>query len=187
MTHPDDSPLGHEGEQEMRRRFPGPYHWDAQNLPLMLRPQITASLARFIEAQPFFFIATASAGGHCDASFRGRNYRADGQPLPALKVLGPAALAFPDYTGNGLYNSLGNILVNPQIGMLFMDFAQQRRARVNGRAVITQPDAVMDGALADLWPQAQAVVLVEVQQAYGNCAARIPRMVMQEGSDCPLS
>lgn len=174
-----DNPLGHLGELEMRRRFPSHYRWNEHNLPLMMRPSLAPSLARFIEAQAFFFIATANAEGHCDASFRGRNYDEAGLPLPALKILDERRIIFPDYSGNGLYNSLGNVLSNPHIGMLFMDFARQRRARVNGIAVIAEADE----AVKSIWPQAQAVVMVTVEQAYGNCTARIPKMHMVEGSD----
>ena len=178
-TQVPDNPLGHAGELEMRARFPSSYHWDEHNLPLMMRPRIAPSLARFIEAQPFFFIATADSDGHCDASFRGRNYDAAGTPLPALRVLDEQHLAFPDYAGNGLYNSLGNILTNPRIGLLFVDFEHQRRARVNGWAEIRAADA----AIREVWPLAQAAVFVTVEQAFGNCNARIPRLRMVPESD----
>ena len=89
----------------------------------------------------------------------------------------------PDFSGNVLYNSPGNIRANPHIGMLFMDFDRQRRARVNGLARIDLPDAVSQR----IWPMAQAVIRVEVEQAYGNCAARIPRLRMVEGSDAGFS
>ena len=131
-----DQALGHDGELDMRERFPGPYHWNETNLAAMIQPRISPALARFIEAQPFFFIATAKRDGHCDCSFRGREYSLAGRPLPALKVLDAQKLIFPDFSGNGLYNSLGNIRVNPHIGMLFMDFEHQRRARLNGIATI---------------------------------------------------
>ena len=173
-----DNPLGHEGELALRQQLPSHYRWDERNLPLMMRPSISASLARFIEAQPFFFIATASLEGHCDASFRGRNY-AQGKPLPVLKIMDAQHLMFPDYAGNGLYNSLGNILTNPHIGMLFVDFEHQRRARVNGIATVT----AVDEAVRHIWPQAQAAVVVTVEQAFGNCQARIPQMHMVTGSD----
>lgn len=179
---PPDNPLGHPGEQAMRDRLPGSYHWDEHNLPRMMRPDISAALARFIEAQPFFFIATASAQGHCDCSFRGREYGTGG-PLPALKVLDEGHVVFPDFSGNGLYNSLGNITENPHIGMLFMDFERQRRARVNGIAFIDPLNQIT----RQIWPMAQAVIRVKVEQAYGNCAAHIPRMRMVEGSDAALS
>ena len=179
---PDD-PLSRAGELEMRRRLPSRYHWDAQNLPAMMRPVIAPALARFIEAQPFFFIATAGQGGHCDCSFRGREYSRSGQPLPALKVLDESRLIFPDFSGNGLYNSLGNIIENPHIGLLFMDFERQRRARVNGIATVN----ALDEVARQIWPHAQALIRVEVEQAFGNCAARIPRLRMVEGSDAPFS
>ncbi len=174
-----DSALGHPGELEMRRRYPGQYRWDEDTLSAMMRPLLSPSLIRFVEAQPFFFIATAGPSGHCDASFRGREYDASGRPLPAVKVIEPTRLMFPDFDGNGLYNSLGNILENPHIGMLFMDFDRQRRARVNGRAAVRTADP----AALEVWPLARRVVEVTVEQAFGNCNARIPRLVMEPGSD----
>lgn len=163
----------------MRRAYPSRFQWDADGLARMVRPTLSPALANFIEARPFFFIATANAEGHCDASFRGREYSAAGLPLPAIKVMDECRLVFPDYPGNGLYNSLGNVAVNPHIGMLFMDFDRQRRARVNGRAEIVAADA----EIRRLWPLAQAAVWVTVEQAYGNCPARIPRMLMVADSD----
>lgn len=174
-----DDPLGHAGEMRMRQMLPSRYHWDADALRRMVRPSISPALAEFIEAQPFFFIATADGDGHCDASFRGREYSAGGEPLPAVRVLDHNTLMFPDFPGNGLYNSLGNVTVNPHVGMLFIDFARQRRARVNGRAEVVPADA----EIRRIWPLAQAAVRVSVEQAYGNCPARIPRMVMVPDSD----
>lgn len=167
-----DNALGHSGELEMRERFPSRYHWHEGNLRAMMRPEISTSLARFIEDQAMFFIATSDDEGHCDSSFRGQEHDASGQPLPAVRVVDPYCLVFPDYSGNGLYNSLGNILVNPHIGMLFIDFENQRRARVNGKARIERANA----ETRSVWPLAQAVVVVTVEQAYGNCQARIPKM-----------
>lgn len=178
-----DRALGHDGELDMRERFPGPYHWNETNLAAMMQPRISPALARFIEAQPFFFIATANRDGHCDCSFRGREYSLAGRPLPALKVLDAQKLIFPDFSGNGLYNSLGNIRVNPHIGMLFMDFEHQRRARLNGIATIALPDP----QAAALWPTAQVCIEVRVEQAYGNCPARIPRMQIHQDSDMAFS
>jgi len=174
-----DNLLGHPGELEMRERFPSSYHWNEHSLAAMIQPFIHVSLAQFIEEQPFFFISTASAGGHCDASFRGREYGRSGNPLPALRVIDERRLIFPDYSGNGLYNSLGNILSNPHIGMLFVDFGRQRRARINGLANVIEATDEIRG----IWPNAQCAVSVTVEQAYGNCPARIPRMEMIEGSE----
>ncbi|WP_417261468.1 pyridoxamine 5'-phosphate oxidase family protein [Celeribacter sp.] len=167
-----DTPQGHPGELEMRQRFPSDYHWNDHSLTAMMRPILSTGLARFIESLPFFFIATSDAEGHCDCSFRGREHDDTGAPLPALRVIDTGSLVFPDFSGNGLYNSLGNIQVNPHIGMLFMDFDRRRRARVNGIAQIIEASE----DIRSTWPTAQAAILVSVEQAYGNCQARIPRM-----------
>ncbi|MDO5657784.1 MAG: pyridoxamine 5'-phosphate oxidase family protein [Paracoccus sp. (in: a-proteobacteria)] len=172
----------HGGEEEMRAMLPSRYHWNEDSLAAMMRPELSPAMARFIAAQPFFFIATADAGGACDASFRGRDYDASG-PLPALIVNDPRHIIFPDFEGNGLYNSLGNLRVNPQIGMLFIDFERQRRVRVNGTAGLRRPTPLD----ATIWPAAQAVIEVTVAQAYGNCSARIPRLRMVPDSDAPFS
>ncbi|MCL2656244.1 MAG: pyridoxamine 5'-phosphate oxidase family protein [Betaproteobacteria bacterium] len=174
-----DSRSGHSGELRMRERFPSTYQWDETSASGMIRDRISPGLARFIEAQQFFFIATASMQGHCDASFRGREYSTFGKPLPTVWVVDEFHLVFPDYPGNGLYNSLGNIAENPHIGMLFMDFQHQRRARVNGKAAIVPADA----EVRETWPMAQAVVVVRVEQAYANCRARIPKLTVAPESD----
>lgn len=168
----------HDGEREMRKRFGSPYTHDEQPLDGMIMSFISPSLAAFIHRQPFFFIATADAAGNCDASFRGREHNASGEPLLACAVTGRNELLFPDYKGNGFFNSLGNIVQNPHIGMLFVDFEQQRRARINGRAEIIE----VDEELRQLWPQAKSIIRVTVEQAYGNCPARIPKMRMEVSS-----
>lgn len=164
----NDSPFNNDGEIEMRKKFPNSnFHWDEYNLSIMIRDFIDIGLARFVEKQRFFFIATADINGHCDANFRGAN-----DDVLACKVLDEKTLVFPDYSGNAMYNSLGNILSNPHIGMVFIDFQMVARARVNGSASIKE----MTPATNALWPEAQCYIEVQVEQAYRNCPARIPRM-----------
>lgn len=163
----------HEGEIEAQRRFHGGPAWDEARLSAMLRNRLPPAWARFLEAQPFFFLATANARGECDCSFRGCEPNASGEPYPLLRVLDERTLVFPDFGGNRLYNSLGNILVNPHVGLLFVDFQRQRRMRVNGRARIVEDSA----AYAEVWPSALRYVVVTIAQAYPNCKARIPRLV----------
>jgi hypothetical protein len=148
-------------------------------LDAMFRRSIPARLAAHIEALPFFFIATANAQGECDCSFRGREQNASGMPYPLVKVLDEHTLVFPDYPGNKLFNSLGNLIENGHIGMLFIDFQARSRARINGRAEIID-DA---GLFAHLWPLAQRYVSVTAEQVYGNCKARIPRMTLESPAD----
>lgn len=174
-----DKPISHAGELEMRRRLPSRHRMNEEKLAKMVSSQIDAKLTGFIERQSFFFIATSSDIGDCDANFRGRDSGATGRPEPLLKVTSPTELIFPDFAGNGFYNSLGNIQLNPHIGMLFMDFQEQERARVNGKAFIDQPDS----KTAEHWPKAQAIIRVQVEQAYYNCTARIPKMKMFTNSN----
>jgi len=169
----------HAGEVEAQRRFHGGPTWDEAQLAAMLRDRLPLAWARFLENQPFFFLATADARGACDCSFRGRETRASGEPCPVLRVLDERTLVFPDFSGNRLYNSLGNILVNPHVGLLFVDFQQRMRLRVNGRARIVEDAA----AYADTWPTALRCVVVTVAQAYANCKARIPRMTLTPQAD----
>lgn len=169
----------HPGERQAQEHFGGAAQWDAGALGAMFRQELDARMSAFIEAQPFFFLATADDAGNCDSSFRGRDHDASGRPLPVAKVLEPKRLVFPDFSGNHLYASLGNILVNPKVGLLFVDFTQQRRLRVNGGAAIVPADAEITG----LWPTARRAVVVTVEQAFPNCRARIPRLLPAGGEE----
>nr|WP_236587970.1 pyridoxamine 5'-phosphate oxidase family protein [Tumebacillus amylolyticus] len=119
----------------------------------------------YIEASEFFFLATSNSAGECDCSFRG------GGP-GTVRVLDPQTLVFPDYPGNGLYQSLGNLLENPHIGMLFIDFEKGQRLRVNGVARIST-----DARDLELFPGALSVVYVTVRDVYTNCSKRIPKLI----------
>lgn len=165
-------PISHQGEVDMRARFPNRHRITDEKLSKLVDDQINSSLASFIEKQLFFFIATASDAGECDANFRARNTTESGRPQALLLLKNPKTLLFPDFAGNGFYNSLGNIQQNPHIGLLFIDFQDQRRARINGNATVID----LDDETRDLWPDAQAIVQVDVQQAYNNCSARIPKL-----------
>ena len=56
-----------------------------------------------------------------------------GRPPGFVRVTGPSELAFPDYDGNGMFKSLGNIVVNPEVGLLFIAMGDKpQRLRVNG-------------------------------------------------------
>ena len=169
----------HEGEIEAQRRFGVEGQWSEFSLSAMFSATISKGLAGYIEELPFFFISTANNQGECDCSFRGREFDISGNPYLLLKVIDATTLVFPDYHGNNLFNSLGNIFVNPHIGMLFVDFERRARVRINGAAEIIE-DASM---YANIWPLAQRYLRVTPSQVYGNCKARIPKMVLVPPSD----
>jgi predicted pyridoxine 5'-phosphate oxidase superfamily flavin-nucleotide-binding protein len=111
----------------------------------------------FIERSPMLFLATADAEGRPDCSYKG------GMP-GFVRVLNSNTLAFPDYDGNGMFKSLGNMLVNPHVGMLFIDFEHPDRMRVNGTATVHDDDALLSE-----YPGAQLIVRVQAEQIFPNC------------------
>src|SRR2546428_10496453 len=104
--------------------------------------------AAFIQAMDMFFIATADAQGRPNCSYKG------GAP-GFVRVLDEHTIAFPNYDGNGMYLSMGNVLKNPNVGLLFIDFEKRDRVRLNGVASIDEHDPLMDE-----YPEAQFIVRV---------------------------
>jgi predicted pyridoxine 5'-phosphate oxidase superfamily flavin-nucleotide-binding protein len=111
----------------------------------------------FIERCDMFFIATADAGGQPQCSYKG------GDP-GFVRVLDEHTIAFPVYDGNGMYLTAGNALVNPRVGLLFIDFERRRRLRLNGVASVAEDDPL----LAE-YPEAQLVVRVAATEVFPNC------------------
>ena len=134
--------------------------------------RIDGHCAAFIRLAPFATLATASPDGWPDVSPRG------GDP-GFVRVLDEHVLAFPNYDGNGMYLSMGNVVANPQVGMLFIDFVSARpsRLRVNGVASIDPEDELMA-----VHPEAQFIVRVRATQVFPNCPRYIHRMALIERS-----
>ena len=128
----------HDGSRRLQERF------DTRRLADRMVEKIvhgvfTDADRAFIETRPMFFLATADAEGRPDCSYKG------GRP-GFVRVVDPETLAFPSYDGNGMFKSLGNLLVNPQVGMLFIDFESPKRLRVNGRATVRRGRSAPRGA-----------------------------------------
>lgn len=111
----------------------------------------------FIARADMFFLATADAQGNPTCSYKG------GDP-GFVKVLDERTIAFPSYDGNGMFLSMGNVLVNPNVGLLFIDFERGRRMRLDGVASIDPADPL----LAE-YPEAQLVVRVRAREVFPNC------------------
>jgi len=91
--------------------------------------KLTLEQQQWISEADTFFIASSGPGGKADASHRGGN--------PGfIKMLGDDAFVFPDYRGNMLFNTLGNIQINPNTGILFLDFDMGRTLQLTGRSKI---------------------------------------------------
>jgi len=143
----------------------------ADRLEERSRAQFSDDDKSFIEGCIYFFMATANAAGHPDCSFKG------GAP-GFVRVTGPSELAFPDYDGNGMFKSLGNLAVNPHVGLLFIAMhGNPRRLRVNGNARIDREDPLLSGTVG-----AQLIVRVKVDVIFPNCPRYIPSLTLTEPS-----
>src|SRR5215472_7500378 len=159
----------HEGMRRLQDRF------DTRRLADRLdeklgRAAFTDEDRQFIESRRLFFFATAGADGQPDCSYKG------GEP-GFVRVTGEDELAFPSYDGNGMFRSLGNVLVNPAVALLFVDFERPNRLRVNGSARLVDDDPL----LAD-FHGAQFVVRVRAARIFPNCPRYIHRMKVGEAS-----
>jgi len=124
----------------------------------------------FIEGLRYFFLATADTSARPDVSFKG------GEP-GFVRVVAENQLAFPDYDGNGMFKSLGNLSVNPAVGLLFIDFESPRRLRVQGQATIHRDDPLLASTVG-----AQMIVRVTATAIFANCPRYIPTMRMVKPS-----
>ena len=136
----------------------------------LARAAFTAEDRAFIESRPLFFLATADGSGRPDCSYKG------GAP-GFVRVTGVDELAFPSYDGNGMFRSLGNVLVNPAVALLFIDFERPSRLRVNGVSRLVEDDPLLAG-----FPGAQVVVRVRAARIFPNCPRYIHRMTIAETS-----
>jgi uncharacterized protein len=135
-----------------------------------MRSAFTEEDKAFIQRCRMFFIATADGSGHPECSYKGG--------LPGfVRVIDEKTLAIPDYDGNGQYRSWGNVMVNPHVGLLFVDFETPKRLRVNGTAVVSTDDPL----LAEL-PGAVFVVRLTAERIFPNCPRYIHKMQLVEES-----
>ncbi|MFD3658755.1 pyridoxamine 5'-phosphate oxidase family protein [Streptomyces sp. NPDC058620] len=140
-----------------------------------VHPYLTAAMRDFIHRQSMVFLSTADARGHCDATFRAG-------PPGFVTVLDDRTLAYPEYRGNGVLASAGNITENPHIGLLFMDFTHDHIGlHVNGSAQLLSdqelrtahpwiPVDTAPGRHPALW------TLITLHEAYVHCSKHIPHL-----------
>jgi predicted pyridoxine 5'-phosphate oxidase superfamily flavin-nucleotide-binding protein len=146
----------HDGNRKLQDRF------DTRRLADRLEEKTVRDHIRdddraFIEARDMFFLATADEEGRPQSSYKG------GDP-GFVRVLDEHTIAFPNYDGNGMYLSMGNALVNPHVGLLFIDFEGRRRMRLNGVASVDENDPLLPE-----YPEAQFVVRVRATEVFPNC------------------
>jgi uncharacterized protein len=118
----------------------------------------------FIEHSEMFFLTTINDKGQPTVSYKGGD-------MGFVKVLDSNTLIFPSYDGNGMFLSMGNIVGNANIGMLFISFQMPHRIRVQGTATISQ-----DAKLLAHYKEADFVVTVKLSELWQNCPRYIPKM-----------
>ena len=151
----DRRPFYHDGMRALQDRFDG--RRVADKLEEHRRhDDFWESDRAMIEAASFFFIAT-SFGDYVDCSLR------SGVP-GFVRIVGPGVLEYPEYDGNSMYRTLGNVSKNPNVGLLFVKFdGASYRIRINGRA------AILDDAEGLARHHAAKVVVRVVCELYTNC------------------
>lgn len=158
----------HEGQRELQDRF------DTRRLADRLDEATSDVISdphrAFIEARDMFFLATVDADGRPQCSYKG------GAP-GFVRVLDDRTIAYPSYDGNGMFLSAGNIGVNPEVGLLFIDLERGTRLRFNGTASIDVGDPLIDS-----YPGCQLVVRVRGAAVFANCRRYVHRYELVERS-----
>ncbi|HEX9681732.1 MAG TPA: pyridoxamine 5'-phosphate oxidase family protein [Acidimicrobiales bacterium] len=163
-------PMYHDGSRALQDRFDSRRIADRLE-QITVHSEFSADDSAFIEQCSMFFLATSDAGGWPDCSYKG------GMP-GFIRVADPTTLVFPSYDGNGMFRSLGNITVNPKVGLLFIDFEQPNRMRVQGTATLHDDDDLLDA-----FEGAQLIVRVAAEAIFPNCPRYIHRMHLGEHSE----
>lgn len=135
-----------------------------------LHARLTGDDRVLVESATMFFLATADAEGRPDCSYKGGD-------AGFVRVVDPGTLVFPSYDGNGMFRSMGNLVVNPWVGMLFIDFEKPRRLRINGRAKVNHQHDWLDR-----FPEADLLVEVAVESVFPNCPRYVHRLEPREAS-----
>ena len=161
---------GSQGEHELQDRYQSQGRAERFYRQQLL-DRLNQPMMAFISRQEMVWIATADAHGDCDCSFRAG-------PPGFIQVLDDRTLRYPEYRGNGVMASLGNIAENPHVGLVFLDFDQERIGlHVNGTDRFVEANDT-----AGAWPRAERWVQVQVQEAYIHCRKHLPHLVKVNGN-----
>jgi predicted pyridoxine 5'-phosphate oxidase superfamily flavin-nucleotide-binding protein len=111
----------------------------------------------FIQSRDMFFLSTVDPDGNPTVSYKGG-------PVGFVRVVDEETLVFPGFDGNGMFLSMGNIAGQAKVGMLFVDFENPHRVRVQGSA-----ELVREHALLTQFTEAKYLVFVKVAKIWINC------------------
>ncbi len=160
----------HEGNRKLQD------HFDSRKLAdrlsdLTVHDEITERDREFIEARDMFFISTIDVDGNPTVSYKG------GQ-TGFVKIVDDKTIAFPDYDGNGMFLTTGNITINKDVGLLFIDFENPMRLRLHGRAIVDT-----SSPLLNQYPEAKSIILITIKNIFINCPRYVHKYQKLETSE----
>jgi predicted pyridoxine 5'-phosphate oxidase superfamily flavin-nucleotide-binding protein len=144
---------------------------------------LTPEEQAFVASRDMFFLATVDKEGRPTVSYKGG-------PVGLVNVVDDHTLAFPGFDGNGMFYSMGNIVGQGHVGLLFIDFETPHRFRVQGRATFERDDPLMG-----TWKEAKYIVRVTCDRVWVNCPRYVhkyqrvgqSKYVPVEGKETPLA
>ncbi|MCG8691224.1 MAG: pyridoxamine 5'-phosphate oxidase family protein, partial [Minwuiales bacterium] len=120
--------------------------------------RLTSAQRDWIAAADTFFIASGHRGAGEDPAF-GMDASHRGGDKGFVTVDNETRLTFPDYAGNNHYNTIGNLVVDPRVGLLFVDFETGSLLQLTGRATVD-----WDSDAVARVPGARRLVTVEIEE-----------------------
>ncbi|MDD5227569.1 MAG: pyridoxamine 5'-phosphate oxidase family protein [Methylococcales bacterium] len=171
----------HKGNRELQEQFNSSKLADRVN-ELIVHDEITSEEREFIQARDMFFISTVDEQARPTVSYKGG-------AAGFVRVIDNKTIAFPDYDGNGMFLTAGNIALNHEVGLLFIDFENPQRLRIHGEANIVLDDPL----LADYYG-AKSIIRITVRNLFLNCPRYIHQYkkiepseyVPKEGYEAPI-
>jgi predicted pyridoxine 5'-phosphate oxidase superfamily flavin-nucleotide-binding protein len=177
---------GSDGEHRLQEKYGKTTHAMAFYKHQVI-DHLNSAMQAFLARQEMMYVGSADAKGNADCAFRCGH-------AGFVKVLDERTLAYPEYRGNGVMASLGNVSENPHVGLLFVDFGDQIGLHINGGARIVENnefleflkdhpaeqavlgDAVIKDILESDGGHLERWVMVSVEEAYVQCSKHIPPM-----------
>lgn len=141
---------------------------------LIVHDEITEQDQEFIQSRDMMFISTVDELGNPTVSYKGGE-------VGFVRVVNPKMIAFPCYDGNGMFLTAGNIVSNPRVGLLFIDFVNPMRIRLHGSATVDAQDPLLEEFV-----DAQFIIRISVDNLFINCPRYIhPHSKLNSSQDLP--
>jgi predicted pyridoxine 5'-phosphate oxidase superfamily flavin-nucleotide-binding protein len=169
-SHPSDVAFSPAVKAEQERRG-SRAHYARMEQTRGWRTTVTPDLAAFLAERDSVYLATANAAGQPYIQHRGG-------PKGFLRVIDERTLGFADFRGNRQYITAGNLAENGRAFIFLMDYAQQQRIKIWGRARVVEDDPVLTASLAvaGYAGKPEQAILFTIEAWDANCRQHIPQL-----------